>query len=144
MCRRIKIRKLVEDDISVNIGIQVADAIRGNSILERGLAVTAGVVGAIASFVVDTITIDIHVVIIPIASLEEESVGDVAAEDGAGRGHVRQRVLAAASLVCFIDGSQVVGQVIGGCDRSERLDGEDCRGTHLRNCIVVECVADEQ
>lgn len=56
-------RSLVEHDIRMDVGIQVTDTVLGNSVLEGSLSVTRGVIGAVASLVISTITIDIHVII---------------------------------------------------------------------------------
>jgi hypothetical protein len=70
----------------MDVRIQVADAIRANCILERRLAIAAGVIRAGAGFVVNAVAVNVHVVVVSRAALEEEGVGDVAAEDGAAGG----------------------------------------------------------
>lgn len=52
---------VAKDDIGVDVGIEVRNAIRLDGVLEGSLALTRLVVGAFAGLVVGAVTVDIHV-----------------------------------------------------------------------------------
>lgn len=96
---RVKVRRLVDDDIWVNIGVQIADAKRSNGIFERCCAITAGVIRAIASGGISAIAINVHVVIVSGPSFQKDGIGDISAEYGAGRRLSRQCFLTSSGLM---------------------------------------------
>lgn len=74
---------VAKHNIGVLVRIQIRDAVRLDGVLEGSLALAAGIVGATAGRVVGAITVNVHVVIVARASLEEDGVGNVGAVRGA-------------------------------------------------------------
>ena len=95
--RRLRVERRVaarvtKDNVRVNVGIEVRDAERPHGVLEGGLALASGVIGTSTSRVVGAITVNIQVVIIACAALEENSAGQVATVCRAAAKSARQLV----------------------------------------------------
>lgn len=81
----------------MDMGIQVRDAELRYLVHEGRLPLASGIVGTVACRVIRPVAVNVHVVI-SIAALEEDGVGQVAAVDGAVGHGTRQRRGAAAVL----------------------------------------------
>lgn len=90
---------VAKDHVRMNISIQVWDSKFLHVILESSFALATRVIGAPSRRVVGTITVDVHVIIVSGASLEEDGVGDVAAVAGATAEASRQLLGAGSRLL---------------------------------------------
>lgn len=88
---------VAKDDVRVQVCVKIADAKRLDGILERSLALTGRIVGAVASRVVGAVAVNVHVVVAAVA-LKEDGVGQVAAVDLAGAEGVGKSILTSAGL----------------------------------------------
>lgn len=101
---RIEVR-VAEHDIGVQIRIQVFDPVLAELVLERCLALSGLVGSAVTAFVVQSVTVDVHVVVLAAVggAVQVDSVGDVSAV-GKGVGAVDAVAEAARKLVVAFSG----------------------------------------
>lgn len=64
---RIKKWRLIKDDVRVDVGVEVADAVRLHGILERRLSVARRVIGTVTGLVIHAVAVNVHVVIAAVA-----------------------------------------------------------------------------
>lgn len=65
-------------NVGVDVGIKVGDAIGGDGILEGSLALARGVIGTGTAGSVGAVAVNVHVVVVAAAALEEDGAVDVA------------------------------------------------------------------
>lgn len=70
-----------KDNVGVQVGIEVLNAVRSNGFLERRLTLTTWIVGTVAGSIVQAIAVNCHVGEGARAGLQENGVGDVGAVD---------------------------------------------------------------
>lgn len=88
MCLRVKgwaVLLVAKDHVRVEVGIEVGDAVLLHIVLEGGLALSAGVIGAFTSRVVGTIAVDVEIVVVAGLALEEDGIRQVSTVDGTAR-----------------------------------------------------------
>lgn len=68
-----------KDDVRVDVGIEIGNTVRLDGVLEGRLPLATGVVCAAAGRVVGAVAVNVHVVVVAAAPLEEDGVGDISA-----------------------------------------------------------------
>lgn len=88
---------ITEDNVRVDIGIQVRNAVLRDSVDKGSLALTRGVIAAVAARVVGSVAVNVQVVILTI-TLEEDGVGQITTVDGAAAEGIRESAVTATVL----------------------------------------------
>lgn len=89
--RRVAAR-VAKDNVRVNVSIEIRDAKRLHGVFEGGLALAGGIVGTSTSRIVCAITINVQIVIVACAALEENGAGEIATVCRAAAESARQLV----------------------------------------------------
>lgn len=68
-----------KDDVRVDVGIEIGNTVHLDGVLEGRLPLATGVVCAAAGRVIGAVAVNVHVVIVAAAPLEEDGVGEISA-----------------------------------------------------------------